>query len=266
MIHKPGHAQGVELLIKELHPLQEKIRLTSNTPGKHPPKHTSISQLHLGDSSPSFLFFSFLAKVYSPLQAHASSSYSPDSLTGPSDTVRALTPGHRTHQLSSQQGHVLNDGQPHSPLGIFSQLHNGRQQGLGQLSDANHLIHAVQVGDDVQPHLRALRRRQGSEKMHLAQNRAKTVAPHQLCRSYTSGGPATALASSTGASNMGYYGRQLFASPQRAKTCSVVPKDLWESLQKHGALEKRDVVTFPLCCVPAGSPSARDSTPLAIHL
>lgn len=169
MIHKPGHAQGVELLIKELHPLQEKIRLTSNTPGKHPPKHTGISQLHLGDSSPfSFLFFSFLAKVYSPLQAHAPSSYSPDSLTGPSDTVRALTPGHCTHQLSGQQGHVLDDGQPHSPLGIFSQLHNGRQQGLGQLSDANHLIHAVQVGNDVQPHLRALRRRQGSEKMHLA--------------------------------------------------------------------------------------------------
>lgn len=26
MIHKPGHAQGVEFLIKKLHPLQEKRR------------------------------------------------------------------------------------------------------------------------------------------------------------------------------------------------------------------------------------------------
>ena len=75
--------------------------------------------------------------------------------------------GHHTHQLTSQQWHVLNDGQPHSPLGVLSQFHNGREQGLGQLPDANHLIYAVQVGDDVQPHLRALRRGQeGSESMH----------------------------------------------------------------------------------------------------
>ena len=60
-----------------------------------------------------------------------------------------------TDQLSSQQRHVLNDGQPDSPLGVLGQLHNGGQQRHGQLMDANHVVDTVQVGDDVQSHLRA---------------------------------------------------------------------------------------------------------------
>lgn len=61
-----------------------------------------------------------------------------------------------THQLSCQQGHVLNDGQADPPLRILCQFHNGRQQRLGELTDANHLVHTVEVGDDVETHLRAL--------------------------------------------------------------------------------------------------------------
>jgi hypothetical protein len=33
-------------------------------------------------------------------------------------------------ELASQQWHVFNDGQAHSPLGITSQFHNSWQQGL----------------------------------------------------------------------------------------------------------------------------------------
>ena len=33
-----------------------------------------------------------------------------------------------THQLACQQGHILNDGQPDPPFGIFSQLHYGRKE------------------------------------------------------------------------------------------------------------------------------------------
>ena len=58
--------------------------------------------------------------------------------------------------LTSQERHVLDDGQPDPPLGVFRQLHDGRQEGLGELLDADDLIHAVQVGDDVEPHLWAL--------------------------------------------------------------------------------------------------------------
>lgn len=65
-------------------------------------------------------------------------------------------PKKSTYQLPSQERHVLNDGQPHTPFGILSQFHDGRQQGLGQLSDANHLIHAVQVGDYVEADFGAL--------------------------------------------------------------------------------------------------------------
>ncbi|KAG9348579.1 hypothetical protein JZ751_002315 [Albula glossodonta] len=39
------------------------------------------------------------------------------------------------------RGHVLNDGQPHPPLGVLGQLHDGRQQGLRQLADADDLEH-----------------------------------------------------------------------------------------------------------------------------
>ncbi len=35
----------------------------------------------------------------------------------------------------------------------LSQLYNGGEEGLAQLLDPNHLVHAVQVGDDVQSNL-----------------------------------------------------------------------------------------------------------------
>ena len=35
----------------------------------------------------------------------------------------------------------------------LGQLHDGGQQGLAQLLDPDNLVHAVKVGDDVQPHL-----------------------------------------------------------------------------------------------------------------
>lgn len=85
-----------------------------------------------------------------------------------------------TYQLPSQQGHVLNDCQPHSPLGILCQLHNGWQQRLGKLPDANHFVHAVQVGDDVQPDLRALWTRAMVERMRL-QSQAETLKTTSSC-------------------------------------------------------------------------------------
>ena len=89
MIHKPGHAQGVELCIKELQP-----------------------------------------------------------------------------KLSSQQRHVLNDDQTHPPVGILCKLHDGGEQELGQILDADHLFHAIEVRDDVQPHIRALIPQQSQEEGH----------------------------------------------------------------------------------------------------
>ncbi len=35
----------------------------------------------------------------------------------------------------------------------LGQLYNGGEEGLAQLLDPNHLVHAVQVGDDVKPNL-----------------------------------------------------------------------------------------------------------------
>lgn len=55
-----------------------------------------------------------------------------------------------THQLARQQWHILDDGQPDPPFGIFSQLHYGREEWLGELPDPNHFIYTVQIGDDVQ--------------------------------------------------------------------------------------------------------------------
>lgn len=81
-----------------------------------------------------------------------------------------------THQLSSQQRHVFNDGQPHPPLGILSQLHNGGEQGLRELPDADHLVHAVQVGDDVQPYLRALGKRTGGLREHKTYGGPRSVS------------------------------------------------------------------------------------------
>ena len=58
-------------------------------------------------------------------------------------------------QLTGQQRHVLDNGETHTPLGVLGQLDNGRQQALRQSLDANHLVDAVQVGDDVQAHFGA---------------------------------------------------------------------------------------------------------------
>lgn len=68
----------------------------------------------------------------------------------------SLSLAHVTHQLPCQQGHVFYDGETNPPLSILCQLHNGGQQWLWQLPYADHLIHAVQIGDDIQTHLRAL--------------------------------------------------------------------------------------------------------------
>ena len=59
-------------------------------------------------------------------------------------------------ELSGQEGHVLDDGEAHPPLGVLGQLDDGRQEGLGQLLDADHFVDAVQVGDDVEADLGAL--------------------------------------------------------------------------------------------------------------
>ena len=46
-------------------------------------------------------------------------------------------------QLSSQQGNVLNNGQPHTPVLVLGQLLNGWQQALCQQVNANHLTHST---------------------------------------------------------------------------------------------------------------------------
>lgn len=61
-----------------------------------------------------------------------------------------------THQLTRQQGHVLYDGQADPPLGVLGELHDGWQERLGELTDADHLVDTVQVGDDVETHLGTL--------------------------------------------------------------------------------------------------------------
>lgn len=77
---------------------------------------------------------------------------SPDTTNRSPSNVRVA----QTHQLASQQWHVLNDGQSNPPLGILSQLHYSWQQRLRELPDPDHLIHTVQIRNDVQTHLRAL--------------------------------------------------------------------------------------------------------------
>lgn len=75
MIHQPRHAQGVELLIKKLYPLQKRTRegtkgdwgVSSGPQGNHAHPNTSDTpQLPLGDGFP----FCFLTEVYSPLLPH----------------------------------------------------------------------------------------------------------------------------------------------------------------------------------------------------
>ena len=82
---------------------------------------------------------------------------------GHAETVQLLVK--EVHpQLSSQEWHVLNDGEPHPPLGVLGQLHDCRQQGLTQLLDADDLIDTIQVGDDVQPDVGALVLQLGKEE------------------------------------------------------------------------------------------------------
>lgn len=69
-----------------------------------------------------------------------------------------------THQLSGQQGHILDNGQADPPLCVLGQLHDSRQQRLGELADADHLVDTVQVGDDVKAHLRALQGERGGRR------------------------------------------------------------------------------------------------------
>lgn len=84
----------------------------------------------------------------------------------------------KTHQLSSQKGHVLNDCQSYSPFGILSQLNNSWKQRLGKLADSNHLIHTVQVGDDVEANLWTLQ--EGHDKNCNIPDNMKKKEPIQL--------------------------------------------------------------------------------------
>ena len=43
--------------------------------------------------------------------------------------------GGKAHQLLGKERHVLDDGQSDPPFGVLCQLHNGRQEGGGQLTD-----------------------------------------------------------------------------------------------------------------------------------
>lgn len=61
-----------------------------------------------------------------------------------------------THQLTCQQWHILNDGQPDPPFGIFSQLHYGRKKRLRELTDSNYFIYTIQIGDDIETNFRTL--------------------------------------------------------------------------------------------------------------
>ena len=59
-------------------------------------------------------------------------------------------------KLTCQQGHVLDDGQPDPPLGVLCQLHDGGEERLAQLFDANDLVATIEVGDDVETNIWAL--------------------------------------------------------------------------------------------------------------
>ena len=59
-------------------------------------------------------------------------------------------------ELAGEQRHVLDDGEAHAPLGVLGELHYRRQQRLRQRLHADHLVHTVQVADDVEAHLGTL--------------------------------------------------------------------------------------------------------------
>ena len=67
---------------------------------------------------------------------------------GHAETVQLLV--EEVHpELAGQERHVLDDGEPDPPLGVLRQLHYGGQEGLTQLLDTDHLIDAIQVGDNI---------------------------------------------------------------------------------------------------------------------
>ena len=82
---------------------------------------------------------------------------------GHAKTVQFLVEELNT-QLTSQQGHVLDDGQPDPPLGVLCQLHDGWEERLAQLLDANDLVDTIEVGDDVETNIWTLVLELGQEE------------------------------------------------------------------------------------------------------
>ena len=56
-------------------------------------------------------------------------------------------------KLAGKQRHVLDDGQPDPPLGVLCQLHDGWEERLAQLLDADDLVDTIEVGDDVETNI-----------------------------------------------------------------------------------------------------------------
>ena len=74
-----------------------------------------------------------------------------DRIPQPAHTQRAEFLVEELHaQLRCEQGHVLDDGQPHAPLLVFRQLHDGWEQALRQQLDADDVVDLLELGDDVQ--------------------------------------------------------------------------------------------------------------------
>ena len=67
-------------------------------------------------------------------------------------------------KLTGQERHVLDDGEPDPPLGVLCQLDDGGEERLGELLDADDLVDAVEVGDDVEAHLGVLVLQLGEEQ------------------------------------------------------------------------------------------------------
>ena len=57
-------------------------------------------------------------------------------------------------QLRCQQWNILNDRQTDTPLLVFCQLDNGRQERLREELDSNNVVDLFQLGDDVEANIR----------------------------------------------------------------------------------------------------------------
>ncbi len=57
------------------------------------------------------------------------------------------------HAMPSKKAKSISWDSPFIGKSYLGQLNNGGEEGLAQLLDPNHLVHTVQVGDDVQPNL-----------------------------------------------------------------------------------------------------------------